>query len=602
MSNLIRRLRTVRPLRWAGWFSLLFFPFYCCLVLEYYNAGRLDALRTFWQLHTLPALFGLLVCCVVFLLTLLLFGRAALACGVMGGVSILLAFINYMKLALNGDHFFPKDVLMAGEASSLLSFLSGGLPKYMFQAVLLLVIWCVGLAVLGLRLPIRRTNRLFFAASAISLCAVFCSGQARTTSLLERFTIQTEFTMLQSLNYEENGFIGAFALNLNSMTLQQPRGYSKEYVDQLLAGYKGTETTGEKFDVILVLSESFCDLREIPGLTFSQNPLPRYDELLSRDNCYSGSTYTNAIGGGTVRPEFEILTGLSTEALPSGATPYEYVDHALEGYVSNYKDAGYRTIAMHPYDPNFYARINAYPWLGFDAFYGWDELDQMGELTYKRGYTTDQSLEVLMEQVLDQSEQPTFLFTITMQNHQPFNPLPQEEIALTVTSDKLSQENLDAVTTYTQGLFDADQMLGALADYVDGRERPTLLIFFGDHKPTLGVNWSAYDESGFFSATDNYNFQDRKKMYSTPFLIYSNRELDPGLFSQNTGNELSSYYLLDAAALCTGFQLTPYMELLLDCYAVSPMYNERLAMDMTPELQQSIQARHCVTYERLRGS
>ena len=52
--------------------------------------------------------------------------------------------------------------------------------------------------------------------------------------------------------------------------------------------------------------------------------------------------------------------------LPDGATPYEYVDGPLEGYVSNYKDAGYRAVALHPYEPSFYARNSAYPHLGFD--------------------------------------------------------------------------------------------------------------------------------------------------------------------------------------------------------------------------------------------
>ena len=599
MMRLIHRLRDIRALRWAGWASLCVFPLYCWLILEYYNAGGAGSLIRFWSTFRPAALFGILVCCFLFLIALLLFGWPAVACGVLGGLSILTAFIHYMKLALNGDPFVPKDILMAKEAGPLLSFLSGGLPKWMWLFSLVLVLWCAALAVLKLRLPIRRVDRLFFAASVISLSAVFCSSLSRTTAFLAQFSIYTEFTMLQSLNYTENGFIGAFALNLNSMGLQQPRGYSKAYVEQLLAQYQGTEATGESFDVILVLSESFCDLREIPSLTFGQNPLPHYDELRARDNCYSGTLFTNAIGGGTVRPEFEILTGLSTEALPSGATPYEYVDSPLEGYVSNYKAAGYRTVAMHPYDPSFYARSSAYSNLGFDAFYTLEELSQMGELTYKRGYTTDESFEALMEQVLDQSEEPTFLFAITMQNHQPFNPLPEEEITLTVSSDRLSRENLDSVITYTQGLRDADRMLGRLADYVDSRERPTLLIFFGDHKPTLGANWAAYDESGFFSAADNYNSEDRKKMYSTPFLFYSNRELEPGLFTQNTGNELSCYYLLDAAALCTGFQRTPYMELLLDCYQVSPMYNERLLIPMTPELQEAIQAIYCVTYERL---
>ena len=600
--NYIHRLRAFKPLRWAGWVSLFFFPLYCCLVLEYYNAGRLDALITFWQLHTIHAVFGLLVCSILFVLLLFLFGRADLTCGIMGGVSILLSFINYMKLALNGDYFFPRDIYMAGEAGSLLSFLSGGLPKYMPLAILLLVLWCVLLATLDLRLPLRRADRLFWAASALSLSTVFCSSSAHVAGLLERFSIFNEFTMLQSVNYTENGFIGAFILNLNNMNLRQPGGYSKDYVEQLLNSYEPTPSSEEPFDVILVLSESFCDLREMPGLTFSQNPLPRYDELLLRDNCYSGSLYTNAIGGGTVRPEFEILTGLNTEVLPSGATPYEYVVSPLEGYVSNYKDAGYRTAAMHPYDPNFYARSGAYFFLGFDSFYGHDELYATQALEYSsRGFPTDASLEAHIERLLDEAEEPTFLFAITMENHQPFSPMPEEDITLTVSSDRLSKENLDTVTTYVQGLYAADQMLGSLADYIDGRERPTVLIFFGDHKPTLGANYAAYDESGFFPAIGNYPFQTRRKMYTTPFLIYANRELDPGLFSQNTGNELSTYYLLDAAALCTGFQRTPYMNLLLDCFQKAPFYNERLTMEMTPELQEVVRAIHGVTYDRLHG-
>lgn len=597
--NYIQQLRAVRPLRWMGWASLSLFPLYCWLILEYYNAGGATFLIHFCKTFPQAALFGILVSYLLFLAVLFLFGRAAAACGIFGGLSILIAFIHYMKLALNGDPFVPKDIIMAKEAGSLLSFLSGRLPKWMWLFFLILVLWCAALAILDLCLPVRRTNRLFLAASYISLIALFCSSQNRMTSFLGRFSIYTEFTMLQSLNYSENGFIGAFVLNLNSMGLQQPQGYSKEYVTQLLDGYEKTETQGESFDIILVLSESFCDLREIPGIAFDQKPLPHYDELLARDNCYSGSLFTNAIGGGTVRPEFEILTGLSTEALPSGATPYEYVDSPLESYVSNYRDGGYRTVAMHPYDPNFYARNNAYPHLGFDVFYTHEELSRMGELTYKRGYTTDESFEALIEQELDRSEQPTFLFAITMQNHQPFSALPEEEITLNVSSDCLSQENLDAVTTYTQGLRDADRMLGRLADYVDSRERPTLLIFFGDHKPTLGANWSVYDQCGYFSAADNYNLESRKKMYSTSFLFYANRPLNPGLFPRNTGNELSSYYLLDAAALCTGFQRTPYMELLLDCCAVSPIYNQRLVMEMTPELRESIRAIHCITYDRL---
>lgn len=598
-SSVIEALRS--KCQYLGWFSLLFFPPFCWLIIEYHNFRSLGALLAFCRTRPRPALFGLLVVISFFLLALLLFRRAAAACAVTGGLSCLAAYINYTKLALNGDYFFPKDIAMVRQAGSLFSFLSGGLPKWMAPALVLLILWCAALSFLGTALPKGRALRLFCAAAMIAVFAVFSADPSHTIWFLNRFSIQMEATGLQSTNYTVNGFIGAFALNLQMRSVQPPSDYSRAYVEELLARYSGIPSTRENFDVIVVLSESFCDIRELPSLTFSQNPLANFDAIRSRTSCFSGTLYTNAIGGGTVRPEFELLTGLDTEALPSGATPYEYVSAPLESYVSNYRDAGYRTVAVHPYIPDFYARDSAYPWLGIDNFYSHQELEQMGPLFYKRGYVTDQSLEAIMERLLDSSDKPMFLFAITMENHQPFTPLSEEEIQITVSSDRLSQSSLDTVTAYVQGLYDADQMLGRLADYIDGRERPTLLVFFGDHKPTLGDSYAAYAESGLFPANLNYEFHNRKKMYSTPFLIYANRELNPGLFDGNTGNELSPCYLLDAAALCTGFQMSPYMQLLSELYEAVPFYNQRLTMPLTPEIRNFIQIRQCVTYHRMIG-
>ena len=48
------------------------------------------------------------------------------------------------------------------------------------------------------------------------------------------------------------------------------------------------------------------------------------------------------------------------------------------------------------------------------------------------------------------------------------------------------------------------------------------------------------EQNGFFSASDLFTFAVRSKIYTTPFLIYANRTLDPGLFPQNAGNQLST--------------------------------------------------------------
>ena len=76
------------------------------------------------------------------------------------------------------------------------------------------------------------------------------------------------------------------------------------------------------------------------------------------------------------------------------------------------------------------------------------------------------------------------------------------DIQIKVTSPDLSEPALTALTTYTQGLYDADQMLGDLAGWIDQRERPTVLQFFGDHLPTLGPNYMAYNETGFVNTGD----------------------------------------------------------------------------------------------------
>ncbi len=595
--DILRRNQFCRAL---GWASLPLFPMFCWGVLEYYNFGSLTKVLGFVRSRTGPVLFGLLVVGLAFVLVLLVFRRAAAACAVTGGISFGLAYINYMKLALNGNHFFPKDVQMAKQAGSLLSFLSGGLPKWMGPALAVFLIWCVGLAVLGTALPRGVPLRPFCAASLAALCLVFCADGQRTIAVLNRFDIYIEDTRLQSINYERNGFVGAFALNLQSMNIKPPAGYSRETMEELLAEYQGTPSAQENFDVILVLSESFSDIREMPELAFEPNPLTNYDAIRERDNCYSGRLYSNAFAGGTVRPEFEILTGLDSELLPDGATPHEYIKRSLAGYVSHYKDAGYQTVALHPYLRDFYDRSRAYPLLGFDAFYGLEDFSKLGELDFKRGYASDASLERIMESVLEEMEAPAFLFAITMEGHQPYDPLPAEEQTVTVTSG-LTQEATQTVTTYTQCLYDADQMLGRLADFVDRRERPTVLIFFGDHRPALLAYYEAHDENDLFLNMVSYEYENMLVKYSTPFLIYANRTLDPGLFHGRTENELSTYYLLEAAARCTGFQETPYMELLGDFYQIAPVYNDQLNMPLTPELEETIQARRLVTYDRLLG-
>lgn len=604
MVKSISWLRSCRPLRFLAWVTLPLFPLVCLFTMDLMNFGGQAAyVRQFAENFPGALTFELLLMALLSAVLLLACRHAAVAAGILGAVSLICSYVNFTKSALNGDNFMPQDILMLSHAGNLTSFISGSLPRAFWLLTAFLLAWIFFLAVVGIALPLKARYRLP-AALLLILCAWFpCSNIDKADVLLNKFGMSVFDSALQSSNYDANGFVGAFTVNLLSLNVPEPEGYSRQRVEEFLSGYQSAPAAedAEAFDVIVILSESFFDARILDGVTFSKNPLSNYDRLLKHKRCYSGSLYTTAIGGGTIRPEFGVLTGLTCDYIPSVPTPYRYISQDISTYVSNYRDAGYNTVAIHPYNKQFYSRDNAYGNIGFDRFYGQDEMTQMVYAEYKRGYVTDESTLRAIQKCVDESDRPTFLFAITMQNHQPYNGIDPSLMQVEVSSDRLSEPALTALTTYTQGLYDADQMLGSLAEWIDRRERPTVLVFFGDHMPTLGSNLLAYNESGLFHSWDGLTQEELLKMYATPFLVYSNRRLDGGLFEQNTGNTISDYNLLNAVAVSTGFSRTAYMNLLLDFYRATPIYNVRLGMDLTETTRPFANAMEYITYDRVFG-
>ncbi len=604
LHTILTVLRTRKLPRVLAWVGLPFFCILCLMLMDYMNfSGHGMLLIGFWRNFPGSLCFEVLVMAFLTVVLLLLCRRVWIVTTVLGLTSVVCSYVNFTKVALNGDYFTPQDISMVTHAGELSQFLSGDLPALFWVSCLILLLWTVYSALTDIRLPLRWFVRLPAAVLLCVLAWIPCSNIDRADVMLNKFNMSIFDSALQSSNYNANGFVGAFTINFLSLNVQQPQGYDADTVQTMLADYSAVpaDENAELFDVIVILSESFFDARTLPGTTFSQNPLPNYDRLLEHPNTISGSLYTTAIGGGTVRPEFGVLTGLTCDYVPSIPTPYRYVSHPISTYVSNYRDAGYTTVAMHPYNKHFYARSSAYDDIGFDQFWGQEEIADTVYTEHKRGFITDETTLRAITHCADNTQEPLFLFAITMQNHQPYDGIDPALMQVEVENDLLSEPALTALTTYTQGLHDADKMLGALAEWIDARQRPTLLVFFGDHLPTLGSNYLAYTESGLFTTYDGLSAEELSKMYSTPFLIYSNRQLDTGLFDSRTGNRISDYNLLNTVALSTGMARTPYMELLRDFYSVTPIYNVRLGMELTESIAPFARSMEHITYDRVFG-
>ena len=75
---------------------------------------------------------------------------------------------------------------------------------------------------------------------------------------------------------------------------------------------------------------------------------------------------------------------------------------------------------------------------------------------------------------------------------------------------------------YTEGVRDADAMLGRLTAYFEERSEPVVLVFYGDHLPYLGDNQKGYAELGSEVAAAENDRTDILCSYKTPYVIWAN--------------------------------------------------------------------------------
>lgn len=229
-----------------------------------------------------------------------------------------------------------------------------------------------------------------------------------------------------------------------------------------LAPRPTAEPSSDSRPVILVQCESFFDARRAL-------PAQPGDFLVGYDAACAGGTYgclaVPARGANSTRAEFAVLTGIAEPALGYDRfNPYHALARTpIASQVWRLRQAGYRTICLHPFDRSFYRRDLAIPALGFDKFLGRETLG--GSRTPP--YMSDPDLAEHILRVLDEAGPRTFIFAITMGNHGPWLRKDAE------------------LECYLDGLVQSDAMLRTLIDGLERRCPDTVLGFYGDHLPSL---------------------------------------------------------------------------------------------------------------------
>ena len=263
-------------------------------------------------------------------------------------------------------------------------------------------------------------------------------------------------------------------------------------------------------DVVIVQSESLFDPADLRGIE-PDDVLPQFRRLAARG--LSGRLQVPTFAGGTIRTEYELLTGYPLDAFP--AVEYPYLGIALQTPTSlahALAPLGYETTVLHPFQRAFWNREAALRALGFarmefdDAF--------VGAPTHGR-YISDAALFERILQLLPDEGPPQLMLAITMENHGPWNRdrgLPAAELAALPAPAGLSDNARLELRNYLAHVQAGDAALGPFADALLARKRPTLLLFFGDHLPDLG---NSYEELGFDDDTKPW-------LQTVPYFIIGN--------------------------------------------------------------------------------
>lgn len=295
-------------------------------------------------------------------------------------------------------------------------------------------------------------------------------------------------------------------------------------------------TSAERPDIIIVQSESLFDpalLRGVPEDIF----LPNLHRLGTRGQ--HGDLRVPTFGGGTIRTEFEVLTGAPFASLGGVQYPWLELDAKVyPGITRSLARHGYRTVAIHPNSGAFWNRNAAYAAVGFDRFLdikAFSDDDIVG-LFISDAALTDR----ILEELDDDGREPRFIFAISMENHGPFDWRPgldQERWSAYPVPDALNAGGQLWYRNYLYLADDADRELARLAAALETRSRPSVLLFFGDHLPALPP---VYIQLGFDDGND-------ARTQPVPWLLLDST--DPTSGQIDTHSWLLPILLLDAAGL-----------------------------------------------------
>ena len=435
---------------------------------------------------------------------------------------------NRVKIEVRDEPVFPRDLALLKEVGAIVSDYD---ISYPWGAIGIVVIASLLLVVLGVFIrckpfPLARLRGWFG-----SLLGIIASGAVLVSLIFTVYASNDLYNSFKVSNayyvpavFNELGFPYCFCHQFTTYPVDKPDGFSKgqaELWEQEAAPQKGEK---QPVNVIMVMNEAFSDITDHEAFAFDETnePLPNLQAMRQDPHAVTGHIVVPNFAAGTANTEFDVMTGIQTNALSATTTSaMRVVNRNLDSLFRVYGENGYHTSYFHPGDNWFYNRENVLAWMGAEETRFTNGMENMET---KGRWVTDQ---YLVGQIQNEFEETVaggntlFHYMTTIQNHMSYTPdkygegYSYPDVPLNIS---VSGHVETLLKVYIEGARDADAMLGQLKEYFSAQEKPVVLVFFGDHLPYLGDNQVGYEELGL--AAEPY-WADLAS-YETPFVIWAN--------------------------------------------------------------------------------
>lgn len=563
-------------------------------------AGRLTKfVAQIWLEHNKLFLLNALVIALLYCTVLFLINRFWIASAVILTASIVYAVANKCKVLLRNEPIIPADFsfITSGNTNELISFVPSDGRNLITTALIAIAGLLVAFIILQIidgrkqfipgRWQCLKTSIKHRIGVVVRLLAFLLS-----TTMLFSFcwNLSVKDSWAYSLAYDwqdrpvmssaiadaqNNGTVISFSRLLHTDIMEEPERYSQAVMEKLAKKYSRlaeeinlnrnnrlTDST-----VIMILSESFADPTRIPGLAFTQDPIPNIRQIETTTT--SGLMLSSGYGGGTANIEYEALTGLSmSNYSPSLSSAYQQLVPNQQWAPSfnqlwNEEDGTGDSTALHSFFRNMYLRDTVYEKFGFSEFRTIDGSNMLENRDLLPGaiYVSDEaSYDNVITQLESRPNENQFIHLVTMQNHMPYYDWGQGNVYLegAVTGD-IDETEREQISYYVNGLTFTDEATRDFIARLDQIDKPITVIWYGDHLPSV-------------YATANADAANALTTHETDYFIWSNAastsagvKLDPTVAGITSPN-----YFMAIAANHMNAKVTPFIAFLTAMHTAIP--------------------------------